>query len=232
MRTTPTLSRLIAKLRAPDSYTRQLAVESLDGMGAKAVPVLVEFLRDENFYVRGHAARVLGNIGFQAKAAIPLLIEALKDPDSFVRGHAARALGNIGFQAKAAIPLLIEALKDPDSFVSINAAEALGNIGPQAKAAIPALAKALKSWNDEVCKSAANALKNIGSASIPILQTLEEGNPYIRRYMVKMLGEMGIEAKEAMLALIEALYDPDLRDKAVEALKCIFREISTTRSGR
>jgi HEAT repeats/HEAT repeat len=98
---------------------------SIAGVGAIAVPVLIEALRDADSRVRRLASTTLGQIGL---AAVPLLIETLRDADSDVRGAAANALGQIGPAAAEAVPLLIEALRDADSRVREAAANALKSI--------------------------------------------------------------------------------------------------------
>ncbi|MEM4359453.1 MAG: HEAT repeat domain-containing protein, partial [Candidatus Bilamarchaeaceae archaeon] len=132
---------------------REGAAEALGKIGdARAVPVLIDALKDKDRYVRYEAAEALGKIG--DARAVPVLIDALKDKDRYVRYEAAEALGKIG-DARA-VPVLIDALKDKDRYVRYEAAEALGKIGDAR--AVPVLIDALKDKDRYVRYEAAEAL--------------------------------------------------------------------------
>jgi len=94
----------------------------------KAIPAIIEALKDKDWDVRTSAASALGGIGPDARAAVPVLIEALKDEHFYVRSSAAHALGGIGPEARAAVPALTMALKDEDKDVRRAAAEALKKV--------------------------------------------------------------------------------------------------------
>ncbi|MEM2908722.1 MAG: HEAT repeat domain-containing protein, partial [Candidatus Bilamarchaeaceae archaeon] len=121
---------------------------------ARAVPALIDALKDKNEDVRYGAAWALGEIaekGGDCSAAVPALIDALKDEKRDVREGAAEALGKIGFDkipieskvlallilkktdevvavGKPGVPALIDALKDKGWNVREGAAWALGEI--------------------------------------------------------------------------------------------------------
>jgi RNA polymerase sigma factor (sigma-70 family) len=79
------------------------------GPDAKAaVPLLIDWVKEEDARVRSEVILALGNIGPGAKAAVPVLIEALKDQDVDIRDRAVGALGAIGPEAKSAIPALVD----------------------------------------------------------------------------------------------------------------------------
>lgn len=71
------------------------ASRALIRVGATAVPILVDALRDNRAYVREWAADVLGAIGPNASDAIPTLVDALADTDESVRLAARQALDEI-----------------------------------------------------------------------------------------------------------------------------------------
>jgi HEAT repeat protein len=110
--------------------------EVVVGLGAPAVPPLIQALGDSDRAVRRAAAEALGAIG--DPQAVPALIQALGDIAtccSLVRQRrrwaAAWALGDLG--DPQAVPALIQALGDSDRAVRRAAAWALGAIGdPQA----------------------------------------------------------------------------------------------------
>jgi HEAT repeat protein len=72
---------------------RRQAIMSLEQIGAAAVPLLLEAMKDPDFSVRACAATALGRIGPGAKEAIGVLTEALTDRN--VRGYAKIALERI-----------------------------------------------------------------------------------------------------------------------------------------
>ena len=105
---------------------------------ARAVPGLIETLRDREAAVRDKSAWALGAI--DDVQSVPALIAALGDADSGVRASAAWALGAI--DDRRAVPGLSQALRDADDKVRSQAAWALGAIDDDA--AVDPLVKALK----------------------------------------------------------------------------------------
>src|SRR5262249_41378813 len=108
---------------------------------------LVRQLSSNDFHVRQHAAKQLGNLGLAPREAMPALAKALHDNFPEVRNGAGKALGQIG---KPAVPVLVEALKHRDAGVRTRAARALGQAGPDAKEAVPVLIEALKDTHADV----------------------------------------------------------------------------------
>ena len=129
--------------------------EVVVGLGAPAVPPLIQALGDSDRAVRRAAAEALGAIG--DPQAVPALIQALGDYWYDVRRAAAEALVKIGTPA---VPALIKALGDWRSEnVRRASAEALGAIGdPQA---IPALIQALGDYGYYVRRAAQQAIQQI-----------------------------------------------------------------------
>jgi HEAT repeat protein len=62
----------------------------------KAIPALMEALKDTDPSVRQEAAFALGNIPRDMRVAVPALIDALRDKDDSVRKNAIQSLGSIG----------------------------------------------------------------------------------------------------------------------------------------
>jgi HEAT repeat protein len=95
--------------------------ESIARFGERAVLALAELLDNTDLdewsaksssaqcgaKERLQAAKLLADLGPEAKAAVPALVRALKDKDPFIREAAAGALGRIGPAAKEAAPDLI-----------------------------------------------------------------------------------------------------------------------------
>ena len=92
------------------SYRRRDAISELGQLGdKKAIPSLIETLKDDESYVRREAAKVLGELG-DADAIEPLLEVLTEDESGDVRREAIIALGLIGDE-RAVEPLTI-ALED------------------------------------------------------------------------------------------------------------------------
>jgi len=112
---------------------RRSAATALGNIGPKAekaVPALIQALKDKHEFVRYYAAIALGKIGRGAEKAVPALIEALKDKDKWVRFYAAVALRDLGPKAGKAVPALSQALKDEDWIFRRIAVQALKKIKP------------------------------------------------------------------------------------------------------
>ncbi len=127
------LSKLVAGWSQVGRWNAAYALGKIGSKSEKAIPSLINALKDKNSFVRGSAASALGKIGSKSEKAIPSLINALEDEASDVRHRAADALGNIGSESEKAISALIKALEDRDSNMRRRVASALGEIGSQAK---------------------------------------------------------------------------------------------------
>ncbi len=104
---------------------RNSAVEALERLESRWVPLLLERLRDPDQDVRKFVADILGNIG--DRSAIPALVEALRDPDANVSAAAAENLGKIG--DPRAVASLVEALGTGDVWFRYSVLGALARIG-------------------------------------------------------------------------------------------------------
>ena len=104
---------------------RNSAVEALERLGTRAVPILCRHAGDNDHDVRKFVIDILGSIG--DTEAVPLLIKALDDPDPNVSAAAAENLGKIG-DSRAASHLL-SALDKSDIWLRYTILEALGRIG-------------------------------------------------------------------------------------------------------
>ncbi len=204
----------------------QHALDALAGVGAAAVPRLVEALKYEK--ARSRVAYILGQIGPQAEAAVTALAGLLNDADPETRREAAIALAKIGPAAKQAVPALIEAMEARREHGPIYA---LGGIGPAAAAAKPALIKIMAGKDETPAVFSAWALASIdpGDAevakkSVPLLRiALADSEAAIRQQAAIALGKLGRLAKSATGALQEAQRDPDPQVSAAagQALKAI-----------
>ena len=192
-----------------DARVRKLVV----GLGAAAVPKLIEALGDGDWEVRRAACWALGQIG--DTQAVPALIKAAKDNDSDVREAACWALGQMG--DAAAVPTLLEALTDEEGIMCV-ARQALRKIKNK-EAAIPALLQGLKDQNKSIRIASYAMLYNLDTPD-SLLTLLHHSvnadnhishiiDNYIAKHLLKVIG-----MKVAVGTLIKALKDEHIRKKA------------------
>lgn len=196
---------------------------------ARAVPGLVEALRDKNqtidvaklwdlikidaIYKQGFpfvanlplryiAAWALGYIG--DSSAVQELVQCLHDKDSYIRRFAALALGQIG--DINATPNLCETLNDEDWKVREFAARALGWLG--VSAAVPYLVNVMHNDIDFDVRNAATwALGKIGDAeAVPdLIRALYNKSYDVRETAKKALKSIGTSEALAALAAADEL---------------------------
>jgi HEAT repeat protein len=177
------------------------------------------------------AASALADLEHKARAAERQLLAALKHSNHGIRINAAAALGRIGANSPKTVAALIEVLKnDPEREARRAAASSLGDIGPKAKAALPALSAALKGDGKGGWWVAADALGKIGGTEVvPLLvEALANPDADIRHTSIKALGNLGVVAKPAVMALEKASqHDPRAlnRTAAIRALQKIDQAI-------
>ncbi len=163
--------------------------QALIGIGAPAVPALIDVLTGPNTGMRACAAMHLGKIGPAAKAAVPALVRSLRAEQpvpedaeaAALRYWAVIALGGIGPAAREAVPAL-NSLLDSDDWELVKALDRIGappvtkltelylrgdgcfslaRLGPKARGAVPAIRKALNDRRPEVRVEAAMAMISI-----------------------------------------------------------------------
>jgi len=148
----PTLAKLVGD---PNAEVRVMAVCALSAMGPNkrlAIEALIGALNDSNrgpkpgmtLYVKESAARVLGEIGPEARAAVSPLTRLLGDTNSYTRVRAAIALWRINRDTNV-IPVLyaeLESASEAPAYGRI--LTALRQMGPSAMAAVPVIIKTIK----------------------------------------------------------------------------------------
>ena len=190
----PAVAELARLLDDPDATARVNAAGALwqiDRHG-RAIPVLLEMLRQPTGPAPYQAADRLGRIGQVPESALVGLVDALGHPSADVRRAASRSLGRIGptvvprlarplnvsdesvrlaavetlgWIGRPAVAGLIKSLGDRQPEVRMTAARALGRLGPQAEDAVAALKQAVNDPDRRVRQIAAAALSRTRSAS-------------------------------------------------------------------
>lgn len=224
-----TICALANALSDPDATVRCNAARALGEFGPKAnmaIPALTARLKDDDkgaeqgsiVFVRAAAARALGRIGPSARETTPILTNLLNAPQPYLRMEATIALWRINHRASEEVTLLIDELAQTADPSKWEIFQALGEMGPDAKEAVSVVAVELKSRQSEVRQRAAEALWKIDPGQAPIIvpalvEALENSNATSADLFsvvtgVKLLGEIGPEARGAVPALLKLMNDP------------------------
>ncbi len=200
------IERLLEALRAdPNREVRWQAAAELEALeDARAVPALIQALKDRDPLVRVGAAEALK--GIPDAAALRPLIRALKDPDPGVRRAATEALGEIG--DRAAEPALIRVLFHHDVRTRENAVDALALLKDPASG--PALVKTFNDYDPYVRGKATEALIRFGDQRVMpmLIRRLHSWRPWVREHAARTLG--GLKNPQAVKPLERALKrEPD-----------------------
>lgn len=209
-------------LRDEEYEIRETAYTAIREIGAKAMPYLVDAMKDGSFYVRMYASLAIADhilenpYGKYSDDLVDALTHALLDKSIYVRRSAYDALKVIEYNK--VIKSLINALDDGDYNVRLEAITALGRIGD--RRAVKALARTMLIHDPAIRKCAANALGRIGDkrALGVLVGAVEDADGSVRREAIRALGAIGDE--NAAMYLLCALKDrePVVREEAANAL--------------
>jgi HEAT repeats len=138
--------------------------ENLGTNGESAIPALVHWANDPDYWVRDGVVSALGGIGKRPDLSVPVLMNALQhDSNSMVRRDAAEALGSFAKDSEAVLPELTRTLKDPDWEARGGALSGLGKIHSKPEIVVPLISPFLYDENNVIQRSAAYALRFMGS---------------------------------------------------------------------
>ncbi len=227
------ISVLTDALKDKNQDVRQAATTALTAFGAKAVPALVDGLKDAE--TRQMALTALGEIGHDAEKALPALYKLFIDPKAGLQSQVAQTMGKIGSPAVAylkkaldhknnsirqsalqglrevggaGVPVLVDALGSKHDDVRQSAAQQLGYMRVTDRLVVIGLAYALKDKYRSVRLSAAYALQSLGSgakAATPYLQKgLLEGDRDLQRACFYALINVGANPAETLLEILES----------------------------
>ncbi len=202
------------------------AIETLEGAGSQAAPVLAAVLQDQrqsSGEVRCLAAELLGKVGAGAEATPTSLVAALDDPDAHVRSVASASLPKANVPAEVAVPALVDLLGREQNPVHVRA---LSEYRDAAKPGLPVLLEILANskLDSETRWNAARTIGKIGAkaaSAVPALvAVLQDPAATIREHAAEALGDIGPPAAEAVKPLASVLNDPAprVRRDAVRSL--------------
>jgi HEAT repeat protein len=188
-------------------------------------------VRDPDVRIRRAAVEVLEELEEKALPVLGALIAATKDPDRFVRWTAAKAIGTLPpEQAGPAILALATMLADPDINIRIAAGTSLEAMGPYGKPAVPAMAQAIRTGDVEARLAVLYALLKVGpeaaQQAVPsLILVLGTADPRVVKSACEVIAEIGPPAAEAIPTLRRLLGhdDAEVRAAASEAILSILR---------
>jgi HEAT repeat protein len=220
--------RLMERLaEESDAQARKLLSDALIHQGPAAIPVLIEYLGDERWYVVRNAVAILGEL--RAQTAVAHFHPLLGHLDVRVRREAIRALTRIG--GNDAVEILLQIVQKGDPDLRPHALLSLGAM--KNPAAVPTLLRIVGQpdpWvkMSEIKKEAIRALGEIGSAeAIPALLAILKRRKLWRRALFNelraaaaiSLGDIGhVSVTETLTAATEDRSSTVAR-AAVQALK-------------
>ena len=228
------IQKMVAGLGDPRGALRHTFAQSLGNIGAAAIPLLCDSLKNNpNVLIRRASAKTLNIIG--SKVALPNLIEAFRtDDDPVVQGSSAGAMATIG---EPAIESLLEILTDNQcsafqvglinlalSFAGSNAPNAFNQAAqsnnPEIRiAALTALAEQVHSGTNDHAKEL-------------LIRALNDDASEVRAEAATITGKT-LEPEEIINELCELLKDEDNQVRINTALALMkTEEISSINSLR
>jgi HEAT repeat protein len=195
-----------------DARVRCAAVDALPKVGLcdrACITVLVDALKDEDYWVRMEAAEGIGDLGCAAQSARAAVHKALEDSKPEVRvwaTYAAIRLDPNGEQGvsdllkyvRGQFPMQEKGMEGKQNLTpNMNAVDALGKMGPGAAGAIPTLMAMLPQFglDDYVC--IVRAMREIGPEAIKALERAQQSDdPEMRKIAVWILKGLRMSADE------------------------------------
>lgn len=197
----------------PNATERARAAMQLGEMGdRRAVPALIQTLKDREMPVRLAAVEALGKLGDQQ--AVDSLIAVVRDPNAMVGLSAVESLGNIG--SEKAVETLLRIAQERERPLCLGAIRSLGTAGGDRS--IQALTAALTDRARDVRWVTALTLARLKSqqALTSLIEALPQADRELRRVMVWALNtidpswQTSVLAEEAINRLIDGLKEEQM----------------------
>jgi HEAT repeat protein len=206
---------LVKALKNNKVGVRITGAEALNVMGAEAQvasQALHVALHDENYKVRIYAAATILSFDPSHEEAFLVISRALQLNDANVRAFSAMAISSAEVRSHALAPPLLECARDDNGTVRYFALEALGVIGNDSPETVEFLIEGIKNEDIGIGEktSMAGALVNIGKPVVPlVIKLLDNPNDDVRSLALRVLGNIGPEADEAIPFLLNKIKDRD-----------------------
>jgi len=211
--------RLVAKLSSEDARERHTLVDIFRGIGAPAVPALIEALNTDNLYTLRNALRCLGEIG--ERDATESLLRYFTNEHHSVRSAAVTAVGRC--HDSSAVDPCVSLLSDSIESVRKSAAVALGRI-EDASATEP-LIRTLDDVHFSVRMSAARSLTSIGDPACRALLDKYDSLSMMSRSLAFEVWANSAYSQAAEILLSETYStDPHVRGFAIVSLAAVSDE--------
>lgn len=165
--------------------------------------------------------------------AINALVRLTRDQEATVRMTAFSAISRIGEETPEVIAAVQAGLKDDEDSVRIEAFYALTSAINDGKVKVDGLLTLIKDDNEEIAVHAAEQLGRLGKPAIPhLVEALKDEE--LRVLVVRTLGSIGTDARDAIPALTELLKsdDTELRTLVASCLGQICGPPSVRTSSR
>lgn len=184
------------------------------------LPPVLEAFSEKDPEIQAAALVILRRLGPDGVAPFAA---GLADKKPEVRLATIGTLAKIGGAPAAAA--LMPCLRDKTRAVRARAAEVMGDLGPLARDAVPDLIEILKEEYPTARAAAVKALVKIGKASVPeLVKTLKNtDNAAVRSDVIKTLGQLGPDAKDAVATLkeLQPTLDSNMQLEVKDALNKI-----------
>jgi HEAT repeat protein len=204
-------------------WRRALACEMLGRIGSpRAVPALLERLRDRRPEVRMAAVRALGDIG--SAEAVPALGKAFLERRVAPTNVVNDALRRIGGEAPG--PTFERGVASPDPIVRVSSCFGLAGVASTHGAAVHRLAEVLASDSDARVRAAAAAALGIaggGGAPAALVAATADPDDNVRRSAVRSLGSFDDPTTAGTLNERTEDEDREVAIRAAEALLALSR---------
>lgn len=232
-----------------DASVRHIALEAFNRLPRDAFLAALSELaarlnveKEPDPDLRAQIARMIGRRQTICEDALPALNEAVRnDPAYNVRAACLHAIYNVASTAEEALPAPTYALRnDEDPRLRRVAANRLGRYGAASAPAVDELVAALSDMgvptrdpdevqprtDEPVCLAAADALVRIGQPAVEaLLPQVKSEDRTMRLLSIRILGEIGADARAALDVLTEAAAssDPETSAAAKTAILKIQR---------
>jgi HEAT repeat protein len=216
-----------------DSRTRVITIDAIAEKrrgGLPAIDALLAALDDPEPRVRWHAARAIGQIGYEASPAIPALVKLLGDTDPITVTQAASAIGHIRRDDErqeipagdaaiyaAAIEPLVAVMVHPDPRARRAAVRAISELSTSPDQLLATVQRHLADAEPAAVMPALHTMADMGKDAVPFLiEALQ--NPKSRFWAEVVLGEIGPDAAAAAEPLVRLAGEGDIEDRVQSIL--------------